>query len=1030
MLAAVAAAVALSRAIWSLTKSYVAYAKEISIARDETGLTVRTLSALKFGVEAAGGSFDQFKNGLKEFYKTIGDANTGSKEANEKLARLGLTAQGAATNIEGAMRQAMLKIVSLRNPIEQFYAAVDAFGDDAGPSMLTFIKSINGDITKLNKNAEDLGITLSDRDTKAAKEFNRSLVEIQAVAQGVGMVFIRELLPDIKAVFSYIQTWFLQNKTEIGNWAIYAANAIRGLVSEMKELGNWVGDNWYWIRPAMAGATLGNSELAIFSLQQVKSSIDMAAQRGAQMPKANYDPSLNSIPDLTQTPLTGFFPPSASGKAGKSAAAPKAAEIPKWMTESKAQAEQLKERLRLLRNELKYFGQDTREAALMQEFLGKKLFVVNKDLFDSILAETKSIDVAERKKKAVEEAEAALKKYSDVVKQLQDLYAADDLASKGEIARLTQLMAAGTEFNEAQKQELKNREQIKAFKEATKELSFEDAKALYAELLAKQQLALADAKEIDQLRVKYEAQQRLKSLMGGLDEEYLNLTLELREYTTGIAATRVEILKLSDAYKKLSPDDQKAALARAAAIDGLREQRKAAEEARRQYDQFRSTILDGLEAMQDGAGSFFSWMYDRFKRFLREMVAEWLASKFFNMFYKGGNQQAAGANGGGGGIGGFLGQLFGGGSAAGQGPGGTPMFNGGNFAAGGAGGGAISNQQVMQWLNGGTSGGSSSGGGGMRGILGPGGLFGSKGFGNNVGTYSGIGALASVFGSLIPGRVGGAVSAGGTGMSIGAMIGSAVPVIGTAIGAVVGGGIGALFGWLFGNKAEKRDKKEKWPQFQQGFTDSMTQLRDLINDVRTLRVDPESAIAQAGQIRQQMASGFGIQFESKKYQRESQRMITQRLVEADTLIDELRKVSDISRAASERDRRLLPEFAGGVYISSAFRKFNGMLGGSWTGRDTIPAMLAAGEMILNPMQQARVRSNAGGDPFRGAGIPGYADGGVVQPTGPMNLNVYIEQDAQGMWIATAESDRGQKVIANVIEKKYRNGDVTFTRRRG
>lgn len=66
-----------------------------------------------------------------------------------------------------------------------------------------------------------------------------------------------------------------------------------------------------------------------------------------------------------------------------------------------------------------------------------------------------------------------------------------------------------------------------------------------------------------------------------------------------------------------------------------------------------------------------------------------------------------------------------------------------------------------------------------------------------------------------------------------------------------------------------------------------------------------------------------------------------------------------------------------------FKRRNGFLGGRFTGSDTLPSMLAPGEMVLNPYQIAAVKSNAGMDPFQRAGIPGYASGAAVTASSPM-----------------------------------------------
>lgn len=370
-------------------------------------------------------------------------------------------------------------------------------------------------------------------------------------------------------------------------------------------------------------------------------------------------------------------------------------------------------------------------------------------------------------------------------------------------------------------------------------------------------------------------------------------------------------------------------------------------------------------------------------------------------------------------------------NGGGQGPGGTPYFNptsgGSVFSGGGSifgGGGGIPPTGTIvdgtMVVNG-------TRGGGL------GSIFGSQGFGNNVGTYGAIGGIANLAGGLIGGRVGSYISNIGSGLATGAQIGSMIlPGIGTAVGAAIGAAVG-FFATLFGGDPKyKKDKKENLPQLNQGVADSLQQLRSLVTDIKSLRVNPDAGLAKAIELRSQIASGFGIQFQSKKGQRQAQQIIAQRLIEADALLAQIRDAADVARAAGDRDRRLLPEFAGGVYMSpafTAFRRRNGFLGGSWTGRDTIPAMLAHGEMVLNPYQQNRVRAAAGFDVFKPAGIPGYAGGGMVDGGGgPISVTVNVSQDAEGLWHATAESDAGKRVIAKVVADKYGNDELKFKRR--
>lgn len=268
-------------------------------------------------------------------------------------------------------------------------------------------------------------------------------------------------------------------------------------------------------------------------------------------------------------------------------------------------------------------------------------------------------------------------------------------------------------------------------------------------------------------------------------------------------------------------------------------------------------------------------------------------------------------------------------------------------------------------------------------ILGAGGIFGEKGFGNNVGTYGALGGFANLAGGLIGGRVGGFISGIGSGAAMGASIGSIIPGIGTAIGAGIGA-VGGFFASLFGGDPKrKEDKKKNLPALNQGFTDAFQQFQQLITDTKALRVDPDSSLAKGTELRSQIASGFGIQFLSKKYQKESQKLIQAKLAEIDRvpggLFDQLKKAVEVAKTAGDRQNRLLPEFASGAYIDPKI--YNGMISGRFDGRDTLLARLSHGEMVLNPSQIRAVINRANTDVFAGI-VPNYK---TVVPTPQTNF---------------------------------------------
>jgi hypothetical protein len=397
----------------------------------------------------------------------------------------------------------------------------------------------------------------------------------------------------------------------------------------------------------------------------------------------------------------------------------------------------------------------------------------------------------------------------------------------------------------------------------------------------------------------------------------------------------------------------------------------------------------------------------------------------------------------GGGLGGGLSSIFSGVLGAGGiglggniGPGGTGVFNPGFFTGGGRTG------SITTLPNGEPAFNVSASGGGsfldrLKRIFSTqeGGIFAPV---PNVlnngkpsalgGILSGVGGIAQIVGGFVGGRAGNAISFAGLGLQIGAMFGP--------IGAAIGAGAGFLIGLLgFSDPKRKRDKNEKLPQLQKGFTDAIAELRQILADSQALRFsDPQEAVTRAEAVRAQIASGFGIQFESKKYRKQAQSLIATRLREADPLIEQIKQSAQIAAGAADRRQRILPEFAGGYFAD--FFKPNGLLPGTFDGRDDILAMITRGEMVLNPDQQNRVRGLAGYDIFAHAGIPNYpnpsgsaklAIGGmagagllggnapvVMQPSFTLIAQGVVFTDESKVWL---QSDDGRRTLVKVIREE-------------
>lgn len=651
--------------------------------------------------------------------------------------------------------------------------------------------------------------------------------------------------------------------------------------------------------------------------------------------------------------------------------------------------------------------------------------------------------------KEVQELEEAGKKaFEDKIKTIKE-------SGAMELLKLQQEIDLTGVIDEKERQRITNLYEIKNLREQ-----------MYSDGYGQQQID--EAAEV--LRLEQAKRQELEYILNirkqvagatglgaGLSEKLSGLqngNRELSEYEKTLA-------KIDKDYKNISPAQRESLLNTAKQVDA---QKAYNEQYKQTYDFIRGSLdilTDSSKSFGDKMKSIFGGIADRFKKMLLDMTAQWLTSKIFGNSSAGGGSGGAAA--GGGGIFDAIKNLSGGGSAS-IGGGGLPGSGSGGTAFGFSGGSGSGNGTRTGDVVNGVSqvfGGDKGRGDILSNIKNlfsnkEGGMFAPVGGSSMAGYASGAGSIAQIAGGLIGGRWGNTLSMAGTGAQIGAMFGP--------WGALIGAGAGALLGFFgYNDPKRKQDKKENLPKLQQGFTEALQQLRDLSANKNAILSDPGGAIAKATELRSQIAGGFGIQFLSKKYRKQAQSQIASKVTEADSIIAGIKEFAKKAYSAKELEGRIVGEFAGGVYMDSAFaaqygdfKRRNGMMPGAFTGRDTLPSMIATGEMVLNPRQIANVIHAVGEDPFPYAGIPnypskpkpikGYADGNYfgtgapsfsggsssARPSSdgdkPIYLTVNLFKDDQGNWKQEAESDGGRKVIANIVEKKFANGELKFQKR--
>lgn len=553
------------------------------------------------------------------------------------------------------------------------------------------------------------------------------------------------------------------------------------------------------------------------------------------------------------------------------------------------------------------------------------------------------------------------------------------------------------------------REDIRKYEE-----SFEKLKATLSQDGTNESLRLQQ--EIELLGVTDEVEkERIKNA-------YELIALRQKLKTDGFGEQQIEeAIKIKKATQGNSLDLVREKVGKQTGIESAKKQadeaKKQADEAQKHFDEISKRIEESFgritEAFKGGFKKGFSAIWGELKSAfatITQSFAQSLQKRITDAIMGGfGGAGSGGGSSSSGGFGGIIKNLIG------------SLFGGGNRSTS-AGGGSNSGSDLSALFGGGASSSSASGaGGGMWGgwnqlssdrnalgnqlgggkinianLFGKGGIFGSKGFGFNSGTIGVAGMGAGILGSLIGGTGGNVLSGAASGIGAASALSSILGVssiggpVGLAIGAAIGGGI-ALFSALFGKSKQRKADEKARTQFMRDAVANMGELDRLIADVKGLGVDPASAIATGEGIGRQIRDNYMQQANALK-DKKTRNIALRDVGQIDSAIAAkmvvLRGAVDVSSAAKDNRERIIPQFATGAYIDPAFlkqygefKRRNGMLQGAFTGQDTLPAMLAKGEMVLNPRQINAVITAAGGvDLFKYAKIPGYASGTYVAPS--------------------------------------------------
>jgi hypothetical protein len=238
------AAVTAAGSIFALTKQAAEYAGTIMDAMEMTGLGAETLTALDYAAKISGSSIEEVTKATIKFSRTIGEAAKGSKEAQDRLASLGINPQEALNDLDGALSKVFRRIMSLPPSVQRSTAAYEAFGK-AGAKLLPMINTLDGDLEGFIEKAREVGVVMDDQTVIALDAFDENLQRIQAQLGGLTRQIGIAFLPVLSEMATEFESFVKNNQEDIKQLGSDVSGFVRLAMDRFKTLISYLKENQY-----------------------------------------------------------------------------------------------------------------------------------------------------------------------------------------------------------------------------------------------------------------------------------------------------------------------------------------------------------------------------------------------------------------------------------------------------------------------------------------------------------------------------------------------------------------------------------------------------------------------------------------------------------------------------------------------------------------------------------------------------------------------------------------------------------------
>jgi hypothetical protein len=224
--------------LFGLAKSASEVGDQIAKTADKIGFSTDALQELRYAAQNATdlgiGAVDM---ALQRFSRRAAEAANGTGEAKDALAELGVK----LTDSSGKMRSADSILSDVADAMQNVKGEQDrlrlAFKlfDSEGAGMVNLLKDGSAGMAEMRKEAHDLGAVLSERNVRAAEEFDDAMLRTAASVKGIALTIGAELMPEIQSLLDGMTEWIRSNKELLESRIDTALNVLKIIVRSVSD---------------------------------------------------------------------------------------------------------------------------------------------------------------------------------------------------------------------------------------------------------------------------------------------------------------------------------------------------------------------------------------------------------------------------------------------------------------------------------------------------------------------------------------------------------------------------------------------------------------------------------------------------------------------------------------------------------------------------------------------------------------------------------------------------------------------------